>query len=114
MLAYCLELIDSRTFTNLGLIGEIRNIFAHSHPEATFADEEVVERCNRLIFQDVSGASISVSSREDGTTEAKPLTMEAFVERYKNPIDRFTHIASTTGCLLLAKSHFVKRCDAQS
>jgi len=46
--SYCLGLIGDKLFANLTTIGNIRNRFAHTHPEVTFEDLEIKTFCNRL------------------------------------------------------------------
>jgi DNA-binding MltR family transcriptional regulator len=103
-LAYCLNLINSETLTNLSHIGDIRNLFAHKHPELTFDDEEVQIICGKLKLPKISGVEISEKS-------AIPLTQKQFEEGYKTPKDRFTLVASLLGMSLLVTASKTKRCD---
>jgi hypothetical protein len=47
-LSYCLELITKSAKHNLDLIGQIRNIFAHTFSVLTFEDEEIAKLCDLL------------------------------------------------------------------
>ncbi len=58
--AYCLGLISRVNYVNIGLIGEIRNIFAHSQVEIDYGNPDVLKRCDRLespVLLDPSAAS---------------------------------------------------------
>jgi len=103
-LAYCLNLIDSKTLTNLTHIGTIRNLFAHAHPELTFDDTEVQLFCNQLSLPTVTGVNIT-------ETNAIPLTQEDFESKYKTPKDRFELVAALTGTNLLVTATNTKHCD---
>jgi DNA-binding MltR family transcriptional regulator len=46
--AYCLGLISKGLLNNLVLVGEIRNLFAHSHEFIDFDNTDIKSRCNRL------------------------------------------------------------------
>lgn len=48
--AYCLGLIPKELYQNLCWVGEIRNLFAHSHLPIDFTDSAVVQLCNKLIL----------------------------------------------------------------
>lgn len=47
-LAYALGLITKTIFNNLQAIGEIRNIFAHSHLHVDFTNKDVLAECKKL------------------------------------------------------------------
>jgi DNA-binding MltR family transcriptional regulator len=46
--AYCVGLIPTSIFDNLGKVVELRNLFAHSHVTLCFADSDVETLCNEL------------------------------------------------------------------
>jgi DNA-binding MltR family transcriptional regulator len=50
-IAYCLGLIPKHEYQDIILIGEIRNLFAHSRLELNFNDKEIQEKCQRLKTQ---------------------------------------------------------------
>jgi DNA-binding MltR family transcriptional regulator len=47
-LSHCLGLISKLSFNDLCAIGEIRNLFAHSHLQMTFEDQSIQEKCSAL------------------------------------------------------------------
>lgn len=47
-LAYCLKLIEKPQYQDITLIAEVRNQFAHSHLQLSFADPTVQSLCNRF------------------------------------------------------------------
>jgi len=49
-LARCLGLIDKVIYQDLGIMGDIRNRFAHSRLSMSFSDEEIVSKCNGFNF----------------------------------------------------------------
>ncbi len=49
-LARCLGLISERIYQDLEIIGEIRNLFAHSHLSLDFDSENVASKCNSLMY----------------------------------------------------------------
>ncbi|MEX2112133.1 MAG: hypothetical protein WD845_03055 [Pirellulales bacterium] len=51
-IAYVLGLIDSTWFTNIRLIAEIRNKFAHSPEPLTFESDSIVQLCKKLVPRD--------------------------------------------------------------
>jgi DNA-binding MltR family transcriptional regulator len=61
-LAYCLGLIPKELLHNLKVLGDIRNLFAHSHLSTTFDDPKVSMLCGDLTLLKVAGQVI------DGTT----------------------------------------------
>lgn len=96
-LAYCLGIIDKAIFNNLTRIGEIRNVFAHSHLSLTFDDPEIALLCKALTFplsgivSNPSGPhSFSISGR---TEDERPL---GFWDQMANMRERFTIIAILT------------------
>ena len=48
ILANNLDLLDKNDFEDMSKLGEIRNLFAHSHKALSFNNEGVVEKCNAL------------------------------------------------------------------
>lgn len=52
-LAYCLELINKKQYQDLAVIGEIRNKLAHSHLALSFMDQEVIDKCNKLVAWEI-------------------------------------------------------------
>lgn len=49
-MAYCLGFIHKAVFSNLCLIAQIRNRFAHNHLALNFDDTEIVRLCSELTF----------------------------------------------------------------
>lgn len=47
-LAYCLSLIEKEQYSDLCKIGEVRNLFAHSHLHLSFNEPKVHDPCNQL------------------------------------------------------------------
>ena len=47
-LCFCLSLIDPTAFSDLQIIGKIRNHFAHSHLLLSFDDTKIIQQCNNL------------------------------------------------------------------
>lgn len=47
-ISYCLGLTHKDTHSNLVLIGDIRNEFAHNHLAITFKSQSIVQLCNNL------------------------------------------------------------------
>lgn len=68
-LAYILGLIPKRLFQNLCLIGQVRNIFAHSHLGIKFEDEGIPGLCDDLVLPAIEvvdpGGSAADRSEED-------------------------------------------------
>jgi DNA-binding MltR family transcriptional regulator len=50
-ITYCLQLIQKNEYQDILLIGEIRNVFAHSRLELNFNDKEIQNKCHRLKTQ---------------------------------------------------------------
>lgn len=72
-LAYALDLIDGNAREDLQRLREIRNRFAHSHLQLTFADPELQSMCEELQGWRISGAPLDVlepSVRDVLTTTA--------------------------------------------
>jgi len=71
-LARCLGLIDKITYQDLGYIGDIRNLFAHSHLTMDFNDEEVISKCNLLKYAEpvlrVMSSHTTKKDSEDSNT----------------------------------------------
>jgi len=47
-LAYCLDLINKNVYQDLGIVAEIRNMFAHKHLALDFSDSIVRNNCEKL------------------------------------------------------------------
>ena len=47
-IAYSLSIVSKIIFKDLKIIGEIRNLFAHSHLELSFGSKKVIELTNKL------------------------------------------------------------------
>ena len=47
-LANKLNLIENDIYKDLGIINEIRNIFAHQIFDTSFENEKIIEKCNKL------------------------------------------------------------------
>lgn len=117
-MAYCLGLISSEIFTNLNEIGNIRNRFAHTHPELTFADADVQGICAKLKLPAMTGLQVTAPTTDPatpstGATKATEISPAEFEEKYSDPKDRFAFIATTTAMRILMSAHAVKRCDHQ-
>src|SRR5262249_15364107 len=73
-LAYCLGLIPTTTYTNLDLIGQLRNLFAHRYLEMTFDHPDAIAITDKLVLAKFGGG---VRIEEDGTatqmTERPPI-----------------------------------------
>lgn len=48
ILANNLDLLDKNDYDDMLRLGEIRNLFAHSHKALSFDNEAIVEKCNSL------------------------------------------------------------------
>lgn len=59
--AYALDLIDERTRDDLQLLREIRNRFAHSHLQLTFADPWLQSACENLKGWTTYGAPLALA-----------------------------------------------------
>lgn len=55
-LSYCLGLISKSFYQNMKIVGEIRNVFAHSHLSLNFGDADVTRLVNSLTFPSVLAA----------------------------------------------------------
>jgi hypothetical protein len=49
-IAYCLDIIDKKTYQDLTIIMNIRNKFAHSHLKVDFKNEEIAKLCEQFHF----------------------------------------------------------------
>ena len=49
-LAYTLGLISREAVTNISIIENIRNIFAHSHISIDFTSKEIADECDALVY----------------------------------------------------------------
>ena len=83
-MAYLLRLINKPLFINIGHIGTIRNLFAHSHEPLSFESQEIVALCGKLELPD---PDVSVS---DASAKAYFLLHE------KNPRSRFVSAVMNT------------------
>ena len=52
--AFCVGLIDSLSFDTLSKISNIRNLFAHTHPERTFEHQDIKPVCASLKFPQIA------------------------------------------------------------
>jgi len=52
-LTYCLALISKRMYKDLRTIQDIRNLFAHSHFEKSFGDNDVIALADKLTYCDI-------------------------------------------------------------
>jgi hypothetical protein len=52
-IAYALEIFGDQTKTNLDIVREIRNAFAHAHIPITFKTDQVKNACKLLIVQEL-------------------------------------------------------------
>ena len=64
-LAYCLSLIGKEQYNDLRKLGEIRNLFAHSHLRFSFGELRAQELCNQLrqwrFIEDEKDAPVNLS-----------------------------------------------------
>ena len=105
-MAYCLGLIDKQAFTNLNTIGNIRNRFAHTHPELTFDDAQIKGFCKDLKLPPISGG---VKVDESGSS---PLTQKEFETPYEDdPKRKYMLIAAITANKILVKAMTTMRCN---
>jgi hypothetical protein len=99
---YYLGLIPKGLFQNLGIMGEIRNRFAHSYLALSFDDQAIGELCAKLTFPKVASA-IRVDSATGVATEvADPWAA------YTAPLNRFTTCAVLMANRLLLTGLSVK------
>jgi DNA-binding MltR family transcriptional regulator len=106
-LARCLGLISKREMTNLIAVADIRNAFAHTHPELTFDDPAIQEKCKKLHFPKIVGVQANIAG---GPVTYVPLDQEAFEASYDTR-NRFTAIAAGMAVRILAGAHETKACD---
>jgi|SRR5918996_2235403 hypothetical protein len=62
-IAYCLGLYGKTTFSNLNIIGQIRNTFAHSKDVLRFTDHTIAKLCNGLKASAIPYFEISQASQ---------------------------------------------------
>lgn len=77
-LAYCLEIINKKQYQDLVAIGEIRNKFAHSHLALSFMDQEIMEKCGKLVAWQI------FTFGEDDEPQAENITGEMLGMKAKN------------------------------
>jgi hypothetical protein len=103
-IAYCLGLISKGMFNNLNLMGEIRNVFAHSNVAVGFDNSAIGEKCRDLTFPEV------VHQVVVGGGKPTPLS-----EIANTPRSRFTLVGTLTfnGLLMRAmeETHKERRSD---
>lgn len=87
-IAYCLSLIEKPNFQDIGLLAEIRNLFAHRPQVTRFSTKEVSDLCFKLSKPDMN---LVVLPRQN------------LIET--NPRERFVQVAKSTASLLLFKAH---------
>ena len=66
-LSYCLNLIDKKIHQDLKTIGEIRNLFAHSHLNISFAETEVISLTDKLSYCDILKGTAMFSENTNPT-----------------------------------------------
>jgi DNA-binding MltR family transcriptional regulator len=94
-IAYCVGLISSPFLTNLIIVSEIRNKFAHSFEEITFQEPEIVGLCDKLVCP---GRVVSATTDPDPDTEKFKQRMDAIM--YGTPRRKFV-TTSITLCSFL-------------
>ena len=75
--AYCLGLISKGCKANIELIGQIRNLFAHSMDGVSFENEKIAELCSKLTLTD--GASYFPCDAEAYSTPKRRFSRVVFI-----------------------------------
>lgn len=96
-LAYSLGLLPKSLYQNLRSIFEIRNLFAHSHLEMTFRDDDIARKSVSLTWPGVAKA-VRYSPDEG----AKPV--EEPFSRFSDPRSKFSIIGVMAGSRVLLTS----------
>lgn len=68
-LTYCLALINKRRYKDLRIIQDIRNLFAHSHLEKSFGDNDVIALTDKLTYCNILKEAGMVKEVENPTLE---------------------------------------------
>lgn len=71
-LSYSLGLISKEMFQNLKVVGDIRNMFAHSHLSLSFAEPDIVKLCEQLQLPSIFGKQYDGQTGEEVDFEGWP------------------------------------------
>ena len=96
-LSYCLGLITKELFQNLHVLGEIRNVFAHSRFKLSFDSPEIKHLCGLLTFPKAKGLIVNTDTGESRQTTDWPQLF------YDTPRRRFILIVTLVANQLLVE-----------
>ena len=96
-LSYCLGLITKELFQNLHVLGEIRNVFAHSRFKLSFDSSEIKHLCGLLTFPKAKGLIVNTDTGESQQTTDWPQLF------YDTPRRRFILIVTLVANQLLVE-----------
>ena len=96
-LSYCLGLITKELFQNLHVLGEIRNVFAHSRFKLSFDSPRIKDLCELLTFPKAKGLTVNTDTGESRQTTDWPQFF------YDTPRRRFILIVTLVANQLLVE-----------
>jgi DNA-binding MltR family transcriptional regulator len=96
-LSYCLGLITKELFQNLHVLGEIRNVFAHSRFKLSFDSPRIKDLCELLTFPKAKGLTVNTDTCESRQTTDWPQFF------YDTPRRRFILIVTLIASRLLVE-----------
>ena len=79
-----LELIENDIFNDLKTMGEIRNLFAHSHKSLSFNDNKIIDKCDKLISCKKSLPPDVINSTNNSIDVMYQNTKQKFIHSFFN------------------------------